>query len=77
LAFGFWNFAGKATLAVSAGIVLPILQWSGFQVGEPLTPTALNMLGFLYAVVPSILKIGAILVLLLVLAPSMRRENGT
>jgi len=75
LAFGFWNFAGKATLAVSAGIVLPILQWSGFEVGGTQTPAAISMLGTLYAVVPSILKGLATLVLLYLLAPKIRRER--
>jgi len=73
LAFGFWNFAGKATLAISAGIVLPLLEWSGFQVGTYLEPRALAMLGFLYAVVPSVLKAFAIVVLLHVLAPNLRK----
>lgn len=73
LAFGFWNFAGKATLAISAGLVLPLLEWSGFQVGTNLGPEALAMLGFLYAVVPSVLKALAIVVLLFVLAPNLRK----
>lgn len=76
LAFGFWNFAGKATLAISAGIVLPLLEWSGFEVGAALEPSALAMLGLLYAVVPSILKAIAIVVLLFVLAPILE-ENAS
>jgi Na+/melibiose symporter-like transporter len=54
---------------------LPILQWSGFEVGGAQTPAAISMLGTLYAIVPSILKGLAILVLLYLLAPKIRREQ--
>ena len=74
--FGFWNFAGKATLAISAGIVLPLLEWSGFEVGAALEPSALAMLGLLYAVVPSILKAIAIVVLLFVLGPILEEKTS-
>ncbi len=76
LAFGFWNFAGKATLAISAGIVLPLLEWSGFEIGAALEPSALAMLGLLYAVVPSVLKAIAIVVLLFVLAPILEEKTS-
>jgi len=64
LAFGFWNFVGKATLAISAGIVLPALAWFGFKATGPQDPMALDALVILYALVPCGLKAGALLVLL-------------
>lgn len=70
LAFGFWAFAGKATLAVSAGVVLPLLGWVGFQPGDSNTPEALNALSATYALLPVLLKIGA-MGMLLALLPSL------
>lgn len=71
MAFGFWNFAGKATLAVSAGVVLPILEWSGFDVSSQMPSSALTTLSILYAAVPCLLKLAAMLFLLLVMAPRL------
>ena len=69
LAFGFWNFSGKASLALAAGVVLPLLSWSGFVVDAPKSTEALDALAVLYAIVPCILKIGALLMLLFVIRP--------
>ena len=66
LAFGFWNFCGKASLALAAGLVLPLLAWAGFVVDAPKPDEALDALSLLYAVVPCILKIFALVLLLFV-----------
>ncbi len=64
LAFGFWNFVGKATLAISAGVVLPLLARAGFAPSGPQDPAALDALAVLYALVPCGLKAGALTLLL-------------
>nr|WP_274609765.1 MFS transporter [Rhodobaculum claviforme] len=60
--FGLWAFTTKATLAVSAVIVLPLLGASGFVSGaEVANPeTALATLTLLYAVLPCGLKLAAL-----------------
>jgi len=65
LAFGFWNFVGKATLAISAGVVLPALAWTGFAPSGPHEPETLQALGIFYALVPCGLKAAALGYLLL------------
>lgn len=60
LAFGFWAFAGKATLALSAGVVLPLLAWAGFVPGAENGAAALDALSGLYALLPVLLKTGAL-----------------
>lgn len=60
-AFGLWAFTTKATLAVSAGVVLPVLGAAGFVSGEAEnTAEALATLTFLYAVLPCGLKLAAL-----------------
>ncbi len=62
-AFGLWAFTTKATLAISAVIVLPLLGASGFEAGPGNTPEALAMLTFLYALLPCALKLAALALL--------------
>lgn len=64
LGFGFWTFAAKATLAISAGVVLPLLGWAGFDPGGANSPAALGALSAAYAALPVALKIGALVMLL-------------
>lgn len=65
-AFGFWNFCTKATLAIAAGVMLPVLQGYGFRPGEDNAAGALAALNVSYAIVPCLLKLAAIgLVLIL------------
>ncbi|WP_424988372.1 MFS transporter [Microbulbifer sp. S227A] len=59
-AFGIWSFAGKLGLALAAFSVLPLLQSHGFEPGTDNDATALGALNFCYAVIPCILKLGAI-----------------
>ena len=60
LAFGIWAFAGKLGLALAAFLVMPLLQWNGFQPGQVNTPAALSALNLAYAVIPCVLKLGAL-----------------
>ena len=60
VAFGFWNFASKISLAIAAVIVLPMLEFLGFRSGVENTAQGLAALSFGYAAVPCILKIVAI-----------------
>jgi GPH family glycoside/pentoside/hexuronide:cation symporter len=73
MAFGIWSFAGKLGLALAAFAMLPILENSGFVPGQVNSAHALTTLNIAYAVVPCILKLGA---LALVLAlPSQDRTT--
>ena len=60
LAFGIWAFAGKLGLALAAFIVMPLLQYSGFVPGQVNSATALTTLNIAYAVIPCVLKLGAL-----------------
>ena len=64
LAFGIWAFAGKLGLALAAFAVMPILQWNGFVPGQINSVSALMTLTLAYAVVPCILKLGALAMVL-------------
>ena len=59
-AFGLWSFATKAALAVAALIVLPALGWAGFNAGQENSAAALTTLAAAYALLPCLLKLGAI-----------------
>ncbi len=61
--FGLWAFVTKATLAIAAIIVLPLLDVAGFTSGTENTPQALAMLTLLYAGLPCILKLAAMALL--------------
>ncbi|WP_108483892.1 MFS transporter [Oceaniglobus ichthyenteri] len=54
--FGLWSFVTKVTLAIAALTLLPVLEFSGFQPGQPNAEPALFMLTALYAVLPCVLK---------------------
>jgi len=60
LAFGIWTFAGKLGLALAAFLVMPLLEWNGFVPGQANNTAALNTLTLAYAVLPCILKLGAL-----------------
>lgn len=59
-AFGIWSFAGKLGLALAAFAVLPVLEHNGFVPGQINSPQALTTLNLAYAVLPCILKLGAL-----------------
>ena len=64
LAFGIWAFAGKLGLALAAFAVMPILQWNGFAPAQANSAQALMTLTLAYAVVPCVLKLGALAMVL-------------
>ena len=61
--FGLWSFVGKLTLAIAAGVLLPLLQAQGFVAGGANSDAALRMLTVLYALVPCALKLVAMALL--------------
>lgn len=62
-AFGLWSFVSKFTLAFAAVVLLPALDAVGFQSGADNADPALHLLTYLYALVPCVLKLGAMAVL--------------
>lgn len=61
--FGLWAFVSKLTLAFAAVLLLPTLEAAGFRSGGENPPDALELLTRLYALVPCVLKLGAMAVL--------------
>jgi len=62
--FGLWSFVTKATLALAAATVLPVLGLAGFVAGVPANPPeALLLLSLLYAGLPCALKLAALALL--------------
>lgn len=62
-AFGLWSFVSKLSLALAALTILPALQAAGFQPGATNTEPALKMLTLIYAGLPCVLKVTAIVLL--------------
>jgi Na+/melibiose symporter-like transporter len=54
--FGWWNFAAKLNLALSAGLALPLLEGLGYVPGSR-EPQALQALMLAYCVLPCLLKL--------------------
>ncbi len=54
--FGVWNWGVQMTLALAAGISLPLLGWLGY---EPGTGAGTGALVAAYALLPCVLKLGA------------------
>lgn len=62
--FGLWSFVSKFTLALAAVALLPMLEAAGLKTGAAASPPeAIQLLVFLYAGVPCILKLLAIVLL--------------
>ncbi len=61
--FGLWATVSKATLAIAAAALLPILGAAGFVSGEPAPEAARRTLTILYAAVPCALKLMALAIL--------------
>lgn len=53
--FGWWNLAGKLTLALAAGLALPLVQLAGYEPGSMSAPS-LQALALLYAWLPCAIK---------------------
>jgi GPH family glycoside/pentoside/hexuronide:cation symporter len=64
-AFGLWAFVQKAALALAAALLLPALDAAGFDAaaGAENGAAALTLLTHLYALVPCLLKLGAMALL--------------
>ena len=61
-AFGWWNFVTKANLALAAGLALPLLALLGYSPGSR-EAGGVSALAAVYAVVPLVLKLGAMALL--------------
>jgi len=61
LFFALWSMSTKMALALAVGITFPVLQSLGFSPSAENTPAALWSLAVIYAWIPIVLKIGAIL----------------
>ncbi len=61
--FALWSFVSKFTLAFAAVALLPTLEAAGFSSGGTNSESALWTLSLLYALVPCILKVAALLLL--------------
>jgi len=73
--FGLWSFVQKATLALAAILLLPALDQAGFRSGQENTSEALQMLTWLYALVPCVLKLGALVLLSVTRLPAQVARN--
>lgn len=60
--FGWWSFASKLTLALAAGLALPLVQWLGYRPGAR-DEGSLAALAICYALVPCGIKAVAALFL--------------
>lgn len=58
--FGLWNLVTKLSLALAAGISLPLLDWLGYRPGAT---DGLVALSAVYALLPVVLKLGAMCLL--------------
>ena len=64
LYLSLWGLATKLSLAAAVGVAFPILAWFGFDPAKNLATNAgLNTLAFLYAGLPVIIKIFAIILM--------------
>ncbi len=73
-AFGLWSFVSKLSLALAALTILPALDAAGFRTGTDNTPQALWTLTLIYAGLPCVLKVIAIVLLTLTRLPGPTKE---
>ena len=59
--FGIWNFSNKLTLALTAGILLPIMEFAGFETQDMRSSLSREILTISYAIIPCGLKILALI----------------
>jgi glycoside/pentoside/hexuronide:cation symporter, GPH family len=64
-ALGLWSFVSKLSLALAALTILPALDAAGFVPGAENTESALQTLTLIYAGLPCVLKVSAIVLLAL------------
>jgi Na+/melibiose symporter-like transporter len=63
LFFALWSMSTKLALAAAVGLAFPALAWFGFEPGADNPAAAITALAVIYAVVPAVLKTGAVLVI--------------
>jgi GPH family glycoside/pentoside/hexuronide:cation symporter len=73
-AFGLWSFVSKLSLALAALLILPALDAAGFESGAVNPPEALWTLTLIYAALPCVLKVIAILLLAMTRLPGPTKE---
>jgi len=59
--FGIWNFSNKLALAFTAGILLPLMEFAGFETQDMRSNLSTEVLKISYAIVPCGLKIFALI----------------
>ena len=59
--FGIWNFSNKLALAFTAGILLPLMEFAGFETKDMRSSLSREVLAISYALVPCGLKIFALI----------------
>ena len=59
--FGIWNFSNKLALAFTAGILLPLMEFAGFETKDMRFSLSREVLTISYALVPCGLKIFALI----------------
>ena len=59
--FGIWNFSNKLALALTAGILLPIMEFAGFETQDMRSSLSREILTVSYAIIPCGLKILALI----------------
>ena len=59
--FGIWNFSNKLALAFTAGILLPLMEFAGFETQDMRSNLSREVLTISYALVPCGLKIFALI----------------
>lgn len=55
--FGIWNFSNKLALALTAGILLPLMEFAGFETQDMRSTLSREVLIISYAIVPCGLKV--------------------
>jgi len=61
IGFGIWNFSNKLALAFTAGILLPLMEFAGFETQDMRSSLSREVLTISYAIVPCGLKIFALI----------------
>ena len=59
--FGIWNFSNKLALAFTAGILLPLMEFAGFETQDMRSSLSREVVKISYAIVPCGLKIFALI----------------
>lgn len=73
-AFGLWSFVSKLSLALAALMILPALDALGFRPGPENSAQALQSLTLIYAALPCVLKVVAILLLTFTPLPGTAKD---